>query len=73
MNDNNSNTNSGATGAAKVVTSTLGNTVGGLANTLGGGTSNPSSLCPLSAVSGALGSSLAPELLPSLPKQEIIG
>ena len=35
--------------------------------------SNPSSFCRLSAVWGALGSSFAPELLPSLPKQGIIG
>ena len=34
--------------------------------------SNPSSLCPLSAISGAIGSSFAPELLPSPPKQDII-
>ncbi len=64
---NNNNNDSGATGAAKLVTSTLGNTVGGLTNTLGGGTSNPSSLCPLHLsrkLSGAPESSLAPELLP---------
>ncbi len=35
--------------------------------------SNPTSLCPLSAVSGAVESIFAPELLPSLPKQEVIG
>ena len=35
--------------------------------------SNPSSLCPIPAVSGALGSKFAPELLRSLLKQEIIG
>ncbi len=33
---------------------------------------NSSCLCPLSAASGAVGSTIAPELLPSLPKQEII-
>ena len=33
---NNKDKNTGATGAAKVVTSTLGNTVGGLTNTVGG-------------------------------------
>ncbi len=32
---------------------------------------NSSSLFPLSAPSGAVGSTIAPELLPSLPKQEV--
>ncbi len=41
--------------------------------TVQGCPSTPSSFCPLSAVSGALGSKFAPELLPSLPNQEIIG